>query len=136
MGVEKGSEAWQALGLLHEIVTDEDPTFRRAILANLNAFSSAIGERRKRAEIEQRLAEAEHKQKVDAAEIARLREGLAVLRERIETHAMVHTYTDRERRNGADRRQIEGVSPTGTERRSGEDRREDKNNNGGLTRTT
>ena len=113
MGVEKGSDEWDALGLLYEIVKDGDPAYRRAIMANLTAFSTAIRERKKREELQEK----------NAAETEKLRQEIAELRAIVQTNARAATYTVPERRHIPDRRQANGGSPDGIEHRGGLDRR-------------
>jgi len=99
----------EAFLLLLEIFESKNNLYKRAIYANLQAFSGAIKNEARMRSLEERDAE-------------RGRE-LAELRALIKNHAKAHAYYGEDRRSGIERRQIEGVGPAGIERRSGEDRR-------------
>jgi len=130
MGVEKSSDEWDALGLLYEIVKEGDPAYRRAIMANLVAFSTAIRERKKSAGLESEVAGMKAEQVKTAGEMEKLRQELSELRAIVQTHAREVTYTGPERRLGPDRRIADGASPDGIEHRSGLERRAGGGDNG------
>jgi transcriptional regulator with XRE-family HTH domain len=111
MGVEKGSDEWESIGLLYEIVKDGDHAYRRAIIANLVAFSTAIRERKKREELESEVAGLKADQEKNAGETEKLRQELNELREIVKSQARAEAYT------GPERRITAGKSPDGIEHR-------------------
>lgn len=123
MGVERGSDEWEAIGMLYEIVKDGDPAYRRAIMANLVAFRDAIRDRRRRAEMESELSSLKADQARDRAETEKLRQQITELRAIMQASTSAATYTGPDRRDGMDRRKTVGESPDGIEHRSGLDRR-------------
>lgn len=109
MGIQRGSDEWEALGMLYEIMRDNDPTYCRAIMSSLRAFTAAIRERGRRVQNE--------------LDIEELKTQVAELRAIVQGHSRAATYSGPERRSGLDRRESPGVSPDGIEHRSGFDRR-------------
>ena len=123
IGFEHEEAKQGALDLLHEIINDGDPTYRRAIMANLTAFSTAIRERQQREKVETEVAGLKADQIKTAGETEKLRQELAELRGIVQAHARASTYTGPERRLIPDRRVMAGESPDGIEHRRGLDRR-------------
>ena len=101
---------------LKYILDSGNEVFKRAIQANLQAFSAAIS-------TDARIKTLEEISIKQSQQLIELRE---LVKEGVKRHA----YYGQDRRSGADRRQVAGVSPTGIERRSGEDRRQRPNDNG------
>lgn len=110
-GVPKGLGMGRAVEMLASIYQSKNQDVIRAIFANLQVFSSAIEQ---------------------AGQIDQLKRDMDELRGLVKKHAKMHAYYGQDRRSGADRRQVAGVSPTGSERRSGEDRRRWSNDNGSI----
>ncbi len=103
-GFSGESQEWNAMGQLYQLLKDGDDTLKRAIIANLTAFTSAMDTK----EANRKLA----------AQVDSLTERLTTMEQQLQRQGLVVV----DRRSGDDRR--ENDQPyTGEERRVGGDRR-------------
>jgi transcriptional regulator with XRE-family HTH domain len=106
-GIQRGSPMWRAFELLSKIYASEDPGLIGAIYSNLKTFAETVEQRRENAGLKRTVGE--------------LSARLDQVVEQLNQKGIVHF---REKRNGADRRQVADPDwPDGEERRSGQDRR-------------
>lgn len=103
-GFSGESREWAAMGQLYQLLKSGDDTLKRAIIANLDAFTSAMDTKESNLKL--------------SDQVASLTERLTTMEQQLQRQGLVVI----ERRNGDDRR-VHDEPYSGEERRAGGDRR-------------